>query len=654
MTARNVVDAIAAAAALSIEELDALVAPPAKPDKKTSRRQAAPIDPSLPETPAPPDPPSSDQAPGAPERPLGVPSEIDPPWPADDFEAAAGPPGAPAPPPDEEASESQTSRAGEKDETRDRRKGGGREATARRAGEKAPASDAALDKRLAFFPLTDLGNAERFRERIRDKFIYCAAIGWFYWDGKRWNPIDADAKVQIAAHMCVRSIQDEAAAIEGTGLDFVVGTKSKGSGKDKTEEELLYSMMLRSHGRDSETNSKLNHLADQARSYVVLRPAELDANPLAFNLDNGTIMVDMAAEGLLRFKPHDPADLITKISPVKYDKDAVCPLFDKFLAEVQPKDTTRRLLACWSGYSLTGDAREQVICILYGGGQNGKSVFEKLRALIMGDYCETLPIETFITDGPSRNAGQATPDLALLPGVRALQTSEPKKGSRVDEGLIKIVTGGEKIQVRHLNKGFFKFEPVFKLTLSCNHRPTITGVDQGIWRRIRLVPWPVQIPIERQDKQLFNKIAVEASGVLNWALAGLVDWLRNGLTLGDDVAEATAEYRRDSDQLGRFLEECTEYVVGERVQSTVIHGVFNAWSKANSLNEWKGRTFSMAMSERGMVKDKNSVIFFLNLKLTKRRTDFENPDGTVRRLDGGDRSEVNPPPHDEIPGSTAF
>ena len=82
-----------------------------------------------------------------------------------------------------------------------------------------------------------------------------------------------------------------------------------------------------------------------------------------------------------------------------------------------------------------------------------------------------------------------------------------------------------------------------------------------------------------------------------------------------ETDEATAEYRRDSDQLGRFLEACTVPEVGARVQSSVLHDVFNKWSRANALNEWKGKDFSDAITERGWKKDQSSVAFFLDLKL---------------------------------------
>lgn len=584
-----------------------------KVDKTAGRRQpAGPIEPT-PATPdLPRDPPADVELSGSSQPPAVA-------------AAAAAPPSASS-----STESAQSSQTGESAQKSDGRKGAGRAATARRGGGGSggdKASQEALDRRLAYFPLTDLGNAERFRERNRGRLMFCAAIGWYWWDGKRWSRQGAEERVKIAEHHCVRSIQDEADAIAGTDADVFMGVK----GKKGQEEDIHLSDLLRAWGRASEANSKLTPIAKHAAAYLSVQPIQLDADPFAINVDNGTLVVRRNATGEdpVTFNPHDPNDLITKIAPVVYDVKAARPRFDQFMSEVQPNPTSQRTLQQFKGYSLTGDVSEQKLAAFHGKGKNGKSVFEDVTAFVAGDYCETVPIETFLAEGRGRNAGQATPDLAILPGVRMLRTSEPKKGAQLDEALIKLATGGEPILARHLNRDYFKFYPNFKLTISGNYRPKIVGADEGIWRRIVLVPWTVQISAEKQDKQLAAKLKLEASGILNWMLDGLRDWMENGLSLGEEVEAATAEYRRDSDQLGRFLEACVVQDPESRVQSSVIHAVFNAWSKANALSEWKGRGFSDAMTERGFKKDKSSVVYFLGIRLTKNVGDFVDSEGRV-------------------------
>lgn len=513
----------------------------------------------------------------------------------------------------------------------DRRAGAGVQAGARRGGNRrdfTPADKADLDKRLAFFPLTDLGNAERFRERMRGRAIWCAAVGWLHWDKRHWTRAGADEVVKRAEHDVVRAIQDEAEAIAGTDRDLLVSEKTSGRGDDKKTEPVMLSDLLRAWGRQSEANSHLTPIAKHAAAYLAVATEDLDADPFAINCRNGTLFVRRRDGGdYVDFRPHDPSDLITKLADVDYDPKADCPAYDRFLGEVQGDVATRRFLHQWKGLSLTGDVTEQRLCVFWGKGKNGKSVFEDLMAGIAGDYSETVPIETFLSEGKGRNAGQATPDLAILPGVRMLRTSEPQRNASLNEGLIKLATGGEPIQARHLNRDYFKFYPQFKLTIQGNYRPKIEGADEGIWRRMILVPWSYTVPKERQDKRLGDKLRREASGILNRLLDGLSDWLDHGLVLPEAAEAATREYRSDSDPLGRFLEACIVDAPGERVQSSVLHAVFCAWADANGASKWTPTGFGRAMNERGFHKKQSDVMWWLDIRLTRKVSDFVDANG---------------------------
>jgi putative DNA primase/helicase len=267
------------------------------------------------------------------------------------------------------------------------------------------------------------------------------------------------------------------------------------------------------------------------------------------------------------------------------------------------------------------------MCVWWGNGKNGKSVLMDTIAYVAGDYSETVPIETFLAEGRGRTAGQATPDPAILPGVRMLRTSEPKRNARLDEALIKLATGGEPMLVRHLNRGYFKFYPHFKMTIAGNYRPKIEGADEGIWRRVILVPFLQTITEDKRDRGLAAKLRGEASGILNRLLEGLCDWLDHGLVVPPDVENATADYRSDSDPLGRFLDACIKRVSGERVQASVMHELFCAWAKANSATEWSPRGLAFALTEKGLQTGKANVSYWLNVKLTAAPSDFVDAHG---------------------------
>lgn len=495
--------------------------------------------------------------------------------------------------------------------------------------------DDGLNRWLAHFPMTELGLIERYVQRNKHRLKYCEAIGWLTWDGQRWAREGAAALAVSAGHDVVRAIQDEAEAIRDTEFDGVRGQrKPKGAKKDDPPIDIMLSDLLEAFGRASEKKAVMT-LEAHARPYLSVEVEQLDADPFAINLQNGTLLLrrdwsDHVPAGWIRInkyarlKPHDPADLITKLMPVKFDRTARCPRYDKFLLDVQPLYAVREFLDDWDGYSMTGDVGEQKLTFHYGTGKNGKSTWLVVRLALLGDYGRTIPIETFINDGKPRAGGSASPDLAMLRKVRGLATSEPDKGWRLNEALIKLLTGGDPVQVRELHKPYFTLVPEFKLTIAGNHKPNISGGDaeSGTWRRVVLVPWAVRITEAQRDPHLTDKLKLEGSGILNRWIAGLARWMERGLMVPDEVAAATEKFRLDSDHLGRFMAGCTEPAPGDRVQSSHLYEVYVAWAKANGAPIYFQTGFSNALIDRGYSKETKHFAYWLDLRLTKDPREF--------------------------------
>jgi putative DNA primase/helicase len=444
-------------------------------------------------------------------------------------------------------------------------------------------------------PLTDLGNAQRFVKRHGMDFRSCPVLGWLAWVVDRWSIDAAEGLLDQAVHEVVRAIKEEA------------------------DDEQVFKWAHTSQGA-----RHIGCISKLARPYLEISASALDADPFKFNVQNGTLIVRRDEGDYIMIKPHEPLDLISKIAPVAYDPAATCPVYDRFLEEVQPDAKVRRFLHQWGGLSLTGDTSEQKMVVFWGKGANGKSTLLETWAAVAGDYTKSIMIESFLDQGRARRGGEPTPDLAMLAGVRFLRTSEPERGAKLSEALIKLITGGDAMQVRHLNRDFFELRPQFKLTMSGNYRPEIRGSDEGIWRRVALVPWTVTIPPEKRDPHLGDKLRREGSGILNRLLDGLRDWLDNGLVLPDEVAAATAAYRSDSDPLGRFLAACVVMKVGGKVQSSVLYAAFVEWTKANGESEWKQAGFSRSMTERGYRKRQSDVMWWLDIEIA-RRSDYEPP-----------------------------
>lgn len=516
----------------------------------------------------------------------------------------------------------------------------------------------ALD--LAQLPMTDLGNAERFVRRFGDQFRYTTAKGWLGWDARRWRVLDQEDKVtpaavQEAVFATIRAIQDEAAALYESGISngpeypkkyqeaindgdeffvaYVDGGRDRWVTKGSRIE--LLSELLSKHGRASEAAGKLGCIPTLARRWLTVPIEEFDTDPDVVNCLSGTI--HFAREGgqvVAQLRPHERGDLLTRLAPVEFAPASLpdAPVYDALMEWAQPDDDMRDYLHRWGGYSATGHIGEQKLQFWYGKGANGKSTVIDAWAHALGDYAGTIGIETFLDQGIKKRGDAASPDLARLGGVRMLRASEPERGARLNEALIKAATGGEPMAVRALHKGFFELLPQFKLTIGGNYRPDIPGTDEGIWRRVKLVPWDSYREEADRDDDLPNKLKAEAAGIFARLIAGAARWYNDGLAEPEKVKAATQQYRDESDPLARFLRLCTAMDAAGRIQSSRLYDVFVAWCKAAGEKEWSTKGFAKAMQDKGFHKKASDGMQWLGLVLTREVNDFVDGEGKVRSL----------------------
>lgn len=522
-----------------------------------------------------------------------------------------------------------------------------------------------LHLRCARFPFTDFGIAERFQARFGDQYRFTTAKGWLGWDERRWKVLDQDektppAEIIDAVWRTIRAIQDEARVVEdsgegGHGLDFAY---------IKAKQLRWHHQDVAMFGRQSETSGKPASIQLLARRWLTVPIESFDCDPMAVNVLNGTLRfrretVDGVKRAWVQLEPHDRADLNTRLAPVIYDPAATCTVYDGFIEWAQPVARMRRYLHQWAGYSISGDISEQKLHFWYGLGANGKSTAIDIWAHVAGDYAGTIGIETFLDQGIKKRGEQASPDLARLGGVRLLRASEPERGAKLNEALIKAATGGEPMAVRALHRGFFDLSPLFKLTIGGNYRPDIPGTDEGIWRRMKLIPWEQHRAEDERDEDLPAKLRAEASGVFNHMVRGLIDWLENGLVEPDEVKAATQQYREDSDPLARFLRLCTEPDEAGKVQSSRLYGVFQAWCKVAGEKEWTQKGFSKALLDKGHRKKASDGMQWLGMRLIREAHDFVDAEGRpkeqldeagddpVRGDAGGPAGEVTPSEWDD-------
>jgi putative DNA primase/helicase len=321
-----------------------------------------------------------------------------------------------------------------------------------------------------------------------------------------------------------------------------------------------------------------------------------------------------------------------------YDRDATCPTWERFLATIFPATSdaaeeagdaelitfVQRLL----GLCLTGDVREHLLPVLWGTGANGKSTLVNVLLEMLGrDYSMKAPPNLLMA-----RRGESHPtERADLFGRRLVVCSETPEGRRLNEALVKDMMGGEPIRARRMREDFWEFVPTHKVLLCTNHRPIILGTDEGIWRRLRLIPFEVTFwdpndpsikgryrPAHlKQDKELPGKLRLELPGILAWCVRGCLDWQRDGLTLPERVRVATAEYRSGEDVLGQFIIECC--LVGKdpayRVKASDLYTRYRAWCEAGGERPSSPRILGASMTERGFERLVSNGTWYLGIAL---------------------------------------
>lgn len=437
------------------------------------------------------------------------------------------------------------------------------------------------------YHLTDLGNAQRLKKLFGSDIRFSHPYkNWIVWDGKRWN-LDRTAVLEQFARETVKSIYDE-------------GFKST----DNEKRQKLIGFALK-----SESSKGIRSMIELAKSEpgIPILPEDFDKDKMLFNAQNGTI--DLRTGEL---KPHTKDSLITKISPVVFDKKAKCPIFDAFLDKIfQGNKNIIKYIQRKCGYILTGETREEEIDILYGIGGNGKSKLTDEIVFIMGDYHQKANVET-IQEQAKKNGSSPSPDVACLKGARLVTVSEPGKGIHLNEQRIKDWTGRDVIKARHLHEEPFDFKPEFKLWIYTNYKPIIKGQDRGIWRRVKLVPFEVSISKEEEDKELDKKLMAESSGILNWMIQGCLEWQGDGLNVPDEILQATADYKDEMDVFSDYLKECCDIDKGAREYNLPLWNVYRAWCKLYDYDPFSIKKFAANLEERGfkrMPHDEKGISF---------------------------------------------
>ena len=420
--------------------------------------------------------------------------------------------------------------------------------------------------------VTEANLAEVFAAYLQGKALYCFDDKhWYLWNSQRWQK-DKQNRIILKAEAFVR--QATKMAID--------------AGESDIARRILGFLSAQ----------KLDNLVKLAKPRLAVNLTDFDSDPMQLCVGNGVI--DLATGKLLE---PNPAMRHSKMAGVSYDAQASCPRFMQFLTDIFPDDPELlEYVQKVAGYALTGSTKEQCLFMLLGGGANGKSTLVSLLTKLMGDYAANTAASTLMAS--SNN--QLGDDLIRLAGARLVTAAETEHGQRFAEAKIKSFTGGDMISARPLYGEWVDFIPVGKILLTTNNRPEIRGSDDGIWRRIREIPFNRQFTEAEQDKELMTTLTQELPGILNWAIEGCLRWQSEGLIAPQSVTASVTEYRTEMDTVCSFVAEECIIAPHERIQVGSLYQQYSNWCRSSSKQPQTKVQFGKSLTDQGYKQMRDS------------------------------------------------
>jgi putative DNA primase/helicase len=431
------------------------------------------------------------------------------------------------------------------------------------------------------YAFNDLGNASRFLDLYQDVVRFSPEFGWTVWNGKVWQK-----SFEAALNLAILSTKNIADPDVIQDADAAATRQIVGWQKSSQNLSRLRGLLgVASAGPEIQANYQI---FDNGRHYL--------------NCKNGILDLE---SGIL--EPHDPMRFMTRITNCDYREEAECPKWRAFMERVIPDPETRTSLQIIAGYAITGYVSERAMFIFYGMGANGKSTFLDTICQVLGDYSAGIPASSLMV----KSTGAIPNDIAMLVGKRFATASESDASNRLSESFVKALTGDNTLTARFLHQEFFQYQPQFKLFLATNHKPTISGTDNAIWTRIKLVPWLVSIPREEWIHDFHDTLArEEGPGILRWLVTGAQAWFASErkIAYSQQITDETLVYREDQDVLGSFIDDCVECRDDAQTSFFDLYDAYKKWCEENGNRPLSSKRLVGNMKERGFSASRGGMM----------------------------------------------
>jgi P4 family phage/plasmid primase-like protien len=432
---------------------------------------------------------------------------------------------------------------------------------------------AVMSENIEDSEFTEQANADRLIEQYGQDLRYVAELKqWAVWNGKFWDIGSKEASESKVIQMAVASARDL--------------QRQSGLADKNTAPKMLKWAIKSQNARELGNTVKL------ARTLVTTLAEEFDQQPEFLNCQNG--IVDLRTGEML---PHDRSMMFTQITRCAADLENVRPeLFNQFIERVIPDEDTRKYLLQFLGYMLSGSVAEQCYVFFFGAtGNNGKSTLTELISWILGEYAVTIETEALMLKkfGKS-NEGE----LAQLRGRRLAVAHEVSDSQRLDEELIKRLTGGDIIRARQLYQDPLNFRPTAKLLMTGNNKPQLRSMDSATWRRIRLIPFEVTVPAEERDAKLYMKLRAEAPKILGQLIKCGIHAANHGMEPSKLMVKHQEEYKEENDFLADFFNERCLFMPNLDATAGELHAEYNSWARETSGHIFNRTAFGRILGSR--------------------------------------------------------
>ncbi|MBV1818007.1 phage/plasmid primase, P4 family [Clostridium cochlearium] len=436
-------------------------------------------------------------------------------------------------------------------------------------------------EKIQKYDLNDYGNGKRLVNKYEKCIRYANEWDkWLIYNENRWEK-DKIGAIDRMAKSIIEDIREEA--------------------KNEVDENKKKEKLKAVNRFGNIRNIKGMIKSATSEKEVRISIDDFDKNKYLINCKNATI--DLKKN--ICYK-NDPKDYITKVLNIEYNPKATCPRWKKFISEIVNEDKElEEFIQRAIGYSLTGSTKEQKLFICYGKGSNGKSILLEILRILLNNYASNIKTDSILL---KRNKSSANPDIAKLKGIRFVTAQEIQEGKKLDEALVKEITGADTITARFLYNNEFEFRPEFKLWLATNYKPAISGTDDGIWRRLILIPFKCTFTEQKgnKDSDLLDKLKKELPGILNWCIEGYRAWEEYGLSEPDIVKREINNYKKEMDTLEQFIDEKLVVKSDATIKNSRLVELYNIWNNSKVSTQLFGKIFKDKADKLELKKERRN------------------------------------------------